>query len=56
MPADKNDESRNRNRKEKGETGMRKGGDHERSPLKICIAVGKEKSIIPYYSRPKRVF
>ena len=30
--ADKNDESRNRSREEKGKTGIRKGGDHERSP------------------------
>ena len=44
--ADKDDESRNRSRKEKSETGIRKGGDHERSPLKICIAVGKEKHMV----------
>ena len=41
--ADQNYESRNRSRKEKGKTGVRKGGDHERSPLKNCGAVGKEK-------------
>ena len=38
----KNDESGNRSREEKDETGIRKGGDHKRSPLKICGAVGKE--------------
>ena len=41
--ADKEDESRNRSRKEKGKIGIRKGGDHERSPLNFCGAVGKEK-------------
>ena len=41
--ADKNHESGNRSREEKGETGIRKGGNHERSPLKNCVAVGKEK-------------
>ena len=41
--ADKNDECGNRSRKEKGETGIEKGGDHEQSPLEFCGAVGKEK-------------
>ena len=42
--ADKNDESRNRSRKEKGKTGIRKGATTNGRPLNICGAVGKEKN------------